>query len=316
VTFALVTTLVVLLALVLAGALGLLWRMYRDSLRRAEEAGLALAAERDRSERHRSALQRYEVAFSSARGRGELGEHVLADTARSLGLRDGLHFTLQPDVAGGGAARTDLVLLLSEGRQVPVDAKASLAVWAEAVETDDPSERAEALRVHARNVRSRVRELASKDHQRWADAVYGTIMFLPSDAALTAALDSDPELLGWLLARRVFPCGPTGFAVAASAALFTASERVLAADIDAVRTHALEAHRAASAAVEAANVSGTHLQRLVAARRREIEALERFRGAVAPLGEAAASPAALPALRAGSAADDAAAEPGGEVAAG
>jgi DNA recombination protein RmuC len=298
VTLALVTGLIVLLALVLAGALVLLWRMYRDNLGRAEEADRMLAAERARSERQQTALQRYEVAFSSPRGRGELGEQVLTDTARSLGLREGLHFTVQTDVAGGGAARPDLVLLLSEGRQVPVDAKASLAVWAEAVETDDPAERAEALRAHARNVRARGKELAGKEYQRWADAVYGTIMFLPSDAAVAAALDADPDLLGWLLARRVFPCGPTGFAVAASAALFTASERVLAGDIDAVRGQALDAHRAASGALDAANVSGTHLQRFVTARRREIEALERFRTAAAPMGEAAATPSPLPALRA------------------
>jgi DNA recombination protein RmuC len=311
---AVLIALVVLLALVLACALALLWRMYRDSLGHAEDARRALAAERDRSERHRTALQRYEVAFSSAHGRGELGEHVLADTARSLGLREGLHFAVQTDVAGGGAARPDLVLLLSGGRQVPVDAKASLAVWAEAVETDDPAERAEALRVHARNVRSRGRELASKEYERWADAVYGTIMFLPSDAALAAALDTDPELLGWLLARRVFPCGPTGFAVAASAALFTASERVLAEDVDALRTQALEAHRAAGGALDAANVAGTHLQRFLAARRRETEALGRFRSAAAPLGQAAADPAPLPALRAGTP-DGAAAAAAGEEAA-
>jgi DNA recombination protein RmuC len=311
-----VTTLVVLLALVLACALALLWRMYSDSSRQADEARRLLAAEQDRSERRQSALQRYEVTFSSTRGRGELGEQVLVDTARALGLREGLHFTVQTDVAGGGAARPDLVLLLSEGRRVPVDAKVSLGVWAEAVETDDPAECAEVLHVHARNVRSRGAELAGKEYQRWADALYGTIMFLPSDAAVVAAVDADPELLGWLLARRVFPCGPTGFAVAASATLFTASQRVLAEDIDTVRAQALAAHRAATGALDAANVSGTHLQRFVAARKREIEALERFRNTAAPLTEAAASPTPLPPLRAATAGEEGVTDGRGEAAIG
>ena len=101
----------------------------------------------------------------------------------------------------------------------------------------------------------------------------------------------------WLLDRRVFVCGPTGFAVIASAAMLAASERVLAADIDALRGQALAAHRAAESAVDAVNVSSTHLQRFLQARRRELDALTQFTSSVAPLTDAAASPTPLPAVR-------------------
>jgi DNA recombination protein RmuC len=124
-------------------------------------------------------------------------------------------------------------------------------------------------------------------------------MFVPSDAAVVAALDADPDLLRWLLDRRVFLCGPTGFAVIASAAMLAASERVLTADIEAVREHASAAHRAAEGAVDAVNVSSTHLQRFLQARRRELDALTQFAGAVAPLTEAAAVPTPLAAVRRG-----------------
>src|SRR2546423_6447063 len=105
----------------------------------------------------------------------------------------------------------------------------SMASWTEAVETDDAEERVDAVRVHVRNLRSRANELAGKGYQRWADAIYGTIMFVPSDAAVAAALDTDPELLRWLLEKRIFICGPTGFAVIASAALFAASDKAVIA---------------------------------------------------------------------------------------
>ncbi|MFB9569784.1 DNA recombination protein RmuC [Saccharopolyspora hordei] len=277
------------MALLFAAALALIWRLYTDSARRADEALRMVEAERARSAEQQAALRRYEVAFASITGRGELGEQVLVETARSLGLREGVHFTLQTDLAGGGAARPDMVLLVGGGRQVPVDAKASLAVWAEAVETDDPEERRDALRVHVRNIRSRATELAGKGYQKWADAIYGTIMFVPSDAAVVAALDTDPQLLGWLLDKRVFLCGPTGFAVLASAAVFAATERTIAEDIEQVRAQAVRAQRAANSAVEAVNLSSTHLQRFVSARRRELDALESFRSAVQPLAEAAGS---------------------------
>lgn len=290
-------TAAIVAALVLAGVALLLWRLYAESMRRADVAAEQLRGERTRADERQAALRRYEVTFASVSGRGELGEQVLAETARTLGLREGLHFTQQADVAGGGSVRPDMVLAVGGGRQVPVDAKTSLACWAEAVETDDADERAEALRVHARNIRSRAKELAGKGYQRWADAIYGTIMFVPSDAAVTAALDTDTELLRWLLGKRIFLCGPTGFAVVASAALFAATERTLAHDVDQVRAQATSAHRVATSAVEATNLSSTHLQRFLSARRRELEALENFRSSVLPLSETSGTPEAVPEVR-------------------
>ncbi|MGH3877159.1 MAG: DNA recombination protein RmuC [Actinophytocola sp.] len=290
------TVAVVLLLLILAGA-ALFRRLYADSQRRLDAATSAVAQERDRTDAHAAALRRYEVTFASIHGRGELGEQVLVETARSLGLRDGLHFTVQTDVGGGGSVRPDMLLIVGDGRRVPVDAKMSIACWIEAVETEDPDERLDALRVHVRNIRSRAAELAGKGYQRWADAIYGTVMFVPSDAAVVAALDTDPDLLRWLLDRRVFVCGPTGFAVIASAALLAASERVLVEDVAALRGHAAAAHRAAEGAVDAVNVSSTHLQRFLQARRRELDALTQFAAAVGPLTEAAAMPTALAAVR-------------------
>lgn len=291
------TGFVLVLALLFAAALVLIWRLYDDSSRRADEAMRMVEAERARTAEQQAALRRYEVAFASITGRGELGEQVLVETARSLGLREGVHFTLQTDLAGGGAARPDMVLSVGGGRQVPVDAKASLAVWAEAMETDDPEERREALRVHVRNIRSRANELAGKGYQRWADAIYGSIMFVPSDAAVVAALDTDPQLLSWLLDKRVFACGPTGFAVLASAAMFAATEQTIAEDIEQVRSQAVRAQRAASGAVEAVNLSSTHLQRFVSARRRELDALEAFRSAIEPLAESAGGGSEPPTVR-------------------
>ncbi|MGW5055126.1 DNA recombination protein RmuC [Actinokineospora sp. NPDC004072] len=290
-------TLTAVLALLLVAAVALFLRLYADSNRRVDAARAEVASERARSDANQAALRRYEVAFASISGRGELGERVLVETARALGLREGLHYEVQTDVAGGGAARPDLLLLVGGGRRVPVDAKASLACWAEAVETDDPEERIDALRVHVRHIRARAAELAGKNYQRWADAIYGTVMFVPSDAAVVAALDTDPGLLRWLLDRRVFLCGPTGFGVVAAAALFAATERVIVADVAAVRAGAAAAHRAAGNAIDALNLSSTHLQRFVSARRRELEALEQFRASVLPLSESTATPTPLPALR-------------------
>lgn len=292
-----ISTAALALAVFLAVALAFVWRLYRDTMRRADGALTMIENERDRAAVHQAALRRYEVTFASVSGRGELGEQVLIETTKALGLREGLHFTVQANIAGGGIVRPDLVLTVGGGRQVPVDSKASLTVWAEAVETTDPEERADALRVHVRNIRSRANELAGKAYQRWADAIYGTIMFVPSDAAVVAAIETDPTLLRWLLDRRIFLCGPTGFAILATAALFAATERAIANDVDAVRKQAAQAHRSATTAVDSMNLASTHLQRFLSARRRELDALDTFRSAVQPLTDAAGSGPDLPAVR-------------------
>ena len=165
-----ISTAAVAVALLLGVAVALLWRLYNDSMRRADAAAGQVEVERSRVNEQQVSLRRYEVAFASISGRGELGEQVLVETARALGLREELHFTLQTDLAGGGGAKPDMVLHVGGGRSVPVDAKASMACWAEAVETDNPDERLDALRVHVRNLRSRAAELAGKGYQRWADA--------------------------------------------------------------------------------------------------------------------------------------------------
>ncbi|HEY3465423.1 MAG TPA: DNA recombination protein RmuC, partial [Amycolatopsis sp.] len=149
------TTAAIVLAVLLLVAVAVLWRLYQDGMRRADAAARLVAAERAKADQQQLALRRYEVAFASISGRGELGEQVLVETARALGLREDLHFTLQTDLAGGGAAKPDMVLRVGGDRTVPVDAKASMATWSEAVETDDPEERLDALRAHVRQIRSR-----------------------------------------------------------------------------------------------------------------------------------------------------------------
>jgi DNA recombination protein RmuC len=291
-----VTVLVLVTALLIA-AIFALWRLYQQSLTRIDQTAHVLEAERQRSDARLTTIQRYELTLASIHGRGELGEQVLTETARALGLREGLHFDLQANLAGGGTIRPDLVLNVGGGRQVPVDAKASLAVWAEGMETNDPSERTQALHAHVRNIRSRANELAGKNYQQWADAIYGTVMFLPSDAAAASALDTDPELLRWLLNKRIFLCGPTGFAVLASAAMFAATDRVLAEDVELIRKQALKAQQYATTSLDQANVASTHLQRFVAARAKELEALEKFRAAIEPLSSAAGNTKPIPELR-------------------
>ena len=56
---------VVVLVLLFAGALVLIWRLYTDSARRADQALRMVEAERARTVEQQAALRRYEVAVAS-----------------------------------------------------------------------------------------------------------------------------------------------------------------------------------------------------------------------------------------------------------
>lgn len=129
--------------------------------------------------------------------RGKWGEQVLANILERCGLNDGVDYDLQETFDGpDGALRPDAVIHLPTGLNVPVDAKASLTDFLAGLEQADEGARQEHYRNFARVLRERAKQLARKDY---SGSVPGSapfvVMFVPSEAALRAALDADAGLL-------------------------------------------------------------------------------------------------------------------------
>ncbi|NIM42902.1 MAG: DNA recombination protein RmuC, partial [Hydrogenophaga sp.] len=114
-------------------------------------------------------------------------------------------FVRQPHVAGEeGGIRPDMVVHLPEKRSIVVDAKTPLDGYLNAVEATQDNERKKALAAHARNVRSRVRELSDRNY--WAQFERSpefVVLFIPGEQFLAAALDVDPKLQEDALAARI-----------------------------------------------------------------------------------------------------------------
>jgi DNA recombination protein RmuC len=114
--------------------------------------------------------------------------------------------TLQSD---DGVLRPDLVVRLPGGGCVLVDAKVSLAAFLEAAESDDAVHRGERLAAHARHLRQHVDRLADKRY--WtalSQAPDFVVLFLPTEATLSMALDADPALFEHAMARQVHLATP------------------------------------------------------------------------------------------------------------
>lgn len=141
------------------------------------------------TENLRSALRRPEV-------RGRWGELHLRRVVEVAGLVNGVDFAEQSSetAADGSRLRPDMVVTLSGGRKIVVDAKTPLDALLD-MDTD-PEHAEEHAQRHVRNVRQRVKELGSKAYrEQFGSDVDFSVLFLPAESFLQVATENDPNLL-------------------------------------------------------------------------------------------------------------------------
>lgn len=218
---------------------------------------IQLSGVADISEALRDQTGRLLGALRSPQVRGQWGEVQLRRIVEAAGMVEHCDFSEQPSASvDDRLVRPDLVVRLSGGRCVVVDAKAPLQAYLEALETDDEEERAASLRLHAKHLRRHVESLASKEYWRaFDDSPELVVLFVPADAFLDGALKSDPALLEEAFARNVVVASPATLMVLLRTVAHTWRQEALAA-------HAKEVHRLGRELHERlATVSG-HFSRL------------------------------------------------------
>lgn len=153
-----------------------------------------------------NALRRPEV-------RGQWGEITLKRLAELAGMVEHCDFFEQETTrSDAGALRPDMIIRMPGGREIVVDVKTPLDAYLSAVEARDDESRQRHLAHHARKVRERVRELASKAYwSQFSKAPDFVVLFIPGDQFLTSALDLDRELLEFSLQQRIILATPTSF---------------------------------------------------------------------------------------------------------
>jgi DNA recombination protein RmuC len=150
-------------------------------------------------------------ALQAPQARGRWGELQLRRVVELAGLHERCDFDEQVHLDGpDGVLRPDLVVRLTGGRCVVVDAKVSLTAYLEAAECTGESQRREHLRAHARRLRAHVDALADKQYwARLAGSPEFVVLFLPGEAFLAPALEHDPDLLEHAMGARVLIATPT-----------------------------------------------------------------------------------------------------------
>lgn len=137
-------------------------------------------------------------ALRQPTGRGQWGEMQLRRVVELAGMQEHCDFETQhtSTTDEGKRLRPDLIVRLPGGKTIVVDSKTPMDGYLDALEAAEDSVRDEALQRHARQVRTHIQQLSSKNYTaQFAQAPEFTVLFLPSESFFSAALQVDPGLI-------------------------------------------------------------------------------------------------------------------------
>jgi len=145
--------------------------------------------------------------------RGRWGELVLKNILEQSGLVSGIDYEEQSFAQGseGNALKPDFKIRLPQsGQSLIIDSKASIFdSYLESEQVQDEAARQALHLDFAKRLRSRVTDLSSKEYQKFvSDSLPYVVLFVPSEAAIRAAFDVDPELFQWSTNKKVFLTSP------------------------------------------------------------------------------------------------------------
>ncbi len=152
-------------------------------------------------------------ALRQPSGRGRWGELQLQRVVELSGMQNYCDFSAPTGKDRGpaeGPQNPSLVVKLPSDRIIAVDAHTSLEAYLAAVEAPDQKTQEREMKRHAETVARRLNELASPEYA----AQFGrkpefTVLFLPGEGFLTAALGEEPDLLEKGIQRGIILATPS-----------------------------------------------------------------------------------------------------------
>src|SRR5258708_18306661 len=169
----------------------------------------ALLSAQEGAQREASRLAK---SLASPTVRGSWGENSLRRCIELAGMSELCDFDVQETFLTdeGRRLRPDVVVHLPNHPIIPIDAKVPLSDYSIAANATEETRKLEALTAHARTLRRHIDALSRKDYQlNIGDSLDFTVMFLPGEHFLSAALVTDPMLFEDAVDKKIYLASPT-----------------------------------------------------------------------------------------------------------
>ena len=174
-----------------------------------QEQVKSLLAAQELSHREASRLAN---ALQSPAVRGSWGESSLKRCVELAGMSEFCDFDLQATFSTdeGKRQRPDLIVRLPNNRVIAVDSKSPREEYVAASSEGNEERKKELLTQHARNLRRHIDSLSRKEYQASVgESLDFTVMYLPGEHFLSAALVTDPSLFEYAVERKIYLASPT-----------------------------------------------------------------------------------------------------------
>jgi len=196
--------------------------------------------------------------------RGRWGEVQLKNCIELAGMSEYADVSFQDFTADedGGRHIPDMVVRMPGGRQVIVDAKTPLDAFISSLEAPTAELRATEMARHGRHVKDHVKRLATRAYAEVIkDSADFTVMFLPNESFLYAALEVEPDIVEYALEKKVLIATPPTLVGLLKVIRFGWSEQKLAENAQRISEMGAELHKRLCDFVETYVTVGKHLEK-------------------------------------------------------
>lgn len=171
----------------------------------------SLKTSNERSEKVAEEARKLAAAMTSTNKQGSWGELQLSRVAELTGMLEHVDFETQNSTAGEqGNLRPDMVISLPGGRKIVVDAKAPTKSYIEASQATTEAERTRLLEDFAAKLADHAKKLGGKEYwNQYKPSPEFVVLFLPSEALFSTALQVDPLLIENAWGQKVVIATPT-----------------------------------------------------------------------------------------------------------
>lgn len=196
--------------------------------------------------------------------RGRWGELQLKNCIELAGMSEYADVTFQDNSTDGDGQRMipDMTVRMPGGHVVVVDAKTPIDAFLNSLEAQtDETRMAEMLR-HGRHVKEHVKKLSTRAYgEALAQSADFTIMFLPNESFLYAALEVEPDLMEFALQRKVLIATPPTLIGLLKVIRFGWNEEKLAENAQRISEAGTELHKRICDFVEGYMIIGKSLEK-------------------------------------------------------